>query len=434
NGSALGDPIELAALGRVFGSPEADRPLCAIGSVKSNMGHAEAASGIAQLTKVVLQMREGQLAPSIKAETLNPNLTFDGSNFRLQREGAAWQRPVVTVDGERREFPRRALVNSFGAGGSNACLVLEEYVSPVHGDATPSGDRPEVIVLSARNPGRLAALVGDLLDHVSAREELSLSDLAYTLQVGREAMSSRLALVAGNRRELLEALRAYLAAFHGGTGITVTTPLFTGELTERSPIQLLTAGKAGEAMMQVLLDEQSLEKLALLWTQGCRIDWARLHAGEARRILALPTYPFERDLLPLPAIESAPRANAAELHEVLPIKSAQSPTAPLLHVLRTVNKVAPRNDLERSIAAVWEEALGIAGLGIDDSFLDLGGNSIQGAHIVSRLRELFAIDLPIQALLGPNPTIANMAVGVVTELMRLEGEGAFDEELVESPA
>jgi acyl transferase domain-containing protein/NAD(P)-dependent dehydrogenase (short-subunit alcohol dehydrogenase family)/acyl carrier protein len=433
NGSALGDPIELAALGRVFGAPEADRPLCAIGSVKSNMGHAEAASGIAQLTKLVLQLRNGQLVPSIKAETLNPNLTFDGSNFRLQREGAVWQRPVVTVDGERRELPRRALLNSFGAGGSNACLVLEEYVSPVHGDATPATGRPEVIVLSAKNPGRLAALVSDLLDHLSARQELSLSDLAYTLQVGREAMSSRLALVAGNRRELLEALRAYVDGFENGTDIALPTPLFTGELTERSPIQLLTAGKAGEAMMQVLLDEQSLEKLALLWTQGCRVDWARLHAGEARHIVALPTYPFERDLFPLPAIENAPRPSAGELHEVIPIKSVPAP-APVLHVLRTANKVAPRNDLERSIAAVWEEALGISGLGIDDSFLDLGGNSIQGAHIVSRLRELFAIDIPIQALLGPNPTIANMAIAVVTELMRLEGEGAFDQELVESPA
>ena len=385
-GSALGDPIEVGALGKVFGA--AEQPFCAIGSVKSNIGHAEGASAMAQLTKVVCQLRERKLVPSIVIDKLNPNLTFDGSAFRLQRDVAEWQ-----------GSPRRALVNSFGAGGSNACIVVEEYVAPVR-ETTPCANG-EAIVVSAKNADRLRASAAALLDFVRERRDLSLHDVAYTLQVGREAMASRLAFVAANRDDVVRALEAFLAG--------ADFPLFTNDLGgERSAIKRLTAGRAGEAMVEVFLADRNLEHLALLWTEGCRVPWASLHEG---RIVALPGYPFERVRFPLAGVEAAPAAE----HITIPIAAEPAP-----HALKSASG-EPRNDLERTIAQVWEEALGVAGIGVEDSFLDLGGNSLQGAHIIGRLQEIFSVKIPMEALIGTRPTIAGLAVVIVSALVELEG-------------
>jgi len=108
-GTSLGDPIEIAGLNRAFGTDQ--RGFCAIGSAKSNIGHCESAAGIAGVTKVLLQLKHGQLAPSLHAEQLNPNIDFEGSPFVVQRELGPWLRPVL----QGREIPRRAGISSFGA-------------------------------------------------------------------------------------------------------------------------------------------------------------------------------------------------------------------------------------------------------------------------------------------------------------------------------
>src|SRR5690606_20065630 len=98
-GTSLGDPVEIAGLSKAFGAWTQDKQFCAIGSVKSNIGHCESAAGIAGVTKVLLQMKHGVLAPSLHAETLNPHIDFADSPFVVQRELAAWERPVITLDG-----------------------------------------------------------------------------------------------------------------------------------------------------------------------------------------------------------------------------------------------------------------------------------------------------------------------------------------------
>ena len=125
-GTALGDPIEIAGLSKAFGAETSDTQYCAIGSAKSNIGHCESAAGIAGLTKVLLQMRHGQLVPSLHAEELNPNIDFATTPFVVQRQLCEWTRPVV----EGREEPRMAGISSFGAGGSNAHVIVSEYIGP----------------------------------------------------------------------------------------------------------------------------------------------------------------------------------------------------------------------------------------------------------------------------------------------------------------
>src|SRR5262249_49752627 len=232
---ALGDPIEITGLTQAFGADSADRQYCALGSVKSNIGHLEAAAGIAGLTKVLLQMKHGMLAPSLHAQEPNANIDFDSTPFVLQRELAPWKRAVLQEDGVAREYPRIAGVSSFGAGGANAHLIVEEYIpgascsgagpvasAPILADSESGTDAlGALIVLSAKTGEALGERARQLLDAiVSAEAEgggvvrsappLVLSSVAYTLQVGREGMEHRVGFIVGSLRELQGKLQEYV--------------------------------------------------------------------------------------------------------------------------------------------------------------------------------------------------------------------------------
>ena len=126
-GTELGDPIEVTGLTQAFQEQTEERGFCALGSVKTNIGHLEAAAGIAGLMKVVLQMQHGELVPSLHAEEENPNLDLEKTAFVLQRGLGEWKRPQVKVEGSEAEYGRIAGISSFGAGGANAHVIVEEY-------------------------------------------------------------------------------------------------------------------------------------------------------------------------------------------------------------------------------------------------------------------------------------------------------------------
>jgi polyketide synthase PksN len=299
NGSPLGDPIEVSALNKAFQKFTQDRGFCAIGSVKSNIGHAEAASGISQLTKVILQLQQQQLVPSINAESLNPNLSFDGSPFYLQQKLQPWRRPVLNIDGQEREFPRRATVSSFGAGGSNAHLIIEEYIpspskKPVSSDIDFTGDR-ELIVFSAKSRDRLQAVLQQMSHFVQFNEQLSLKNMAYTLQVGRMAMAHRIAILVNNQEELIQGIKEALNCLEQNAVIDTSIPVYMGDLeADNSQVKHLLSGKSGEAMMKVLLAENNLEKIALYWVKGGKIPWQSLDKKGQASMISLPTYPFAK--------------------------------------------------------------------------------------------------------------------------------------------
>src|SRR5262252_5291254 len=269
-GTSLGDPIEIAGLTRAFRRSTADTQFCAIGSVKSNIGHCESAAGIAGVTKVLLQMRHGQLAPSLHAEVLNPRIDFANSPFVVQRSLAEWRRPVVETAAGAKEHPRIAGVSSFGAGGSNAHVVIEEYVGPARPTVTVA---PAAIVLSAKNEARLRERAEQLVAAINARllTDADLGDVAFTLQVGREAMEARLGLLAGSMAEVLRKLQAYLA---GEEGIE---DFYRGEVKRNK--EALTVLAADDDMAQTIeawVAKGKYGKLLDLWVKGLTFDWRGL--------------------------------------------------------------------------------------------------------------------------------------------------------------
>ncbi|MCB0208358.1 MAG: SDR family NAD(P)-dependent oxidoreductase [Anaerolineae bacterium] len=312
-GTALGDPIEIRGLSQAWSEGLPDGYACAIGSVKSNIGHLESAAGIAGLTKVLLQMKYQQLAPSLHAEQLNPHIDFEATPFQVQRELMDWQRPTIEINGRRTEYPRRAGISSFGAGGANAHLVVEEYVDQgAEGWGQGAEDeQPHLIILSARNEARLRAYVQKLLAFLEqasppylaeqefggtertpaiAAPPLSLASLAYTLQVGREAMASRLACVVTDVNVLREKLTAYLA------GQAIIESCYQGQVKpDQDSLNLLNDDDDSQVMIRQWLAKGKLEKLAAGWVRGLAIDWRLLYRYEKPHRISLPTYPFARE-------------------------------------------------------------------------------------------------------------------------------------------
>lgn len=295
NGSALGDPIEVRALTKAFQKFTNDRDFCAIGSVKSNIGHAEAASGISQLTKVILQLRHKQLVPTVMQGPLNPQIAFADSPFHLQQELEEWKRPAITQDGERKEFPRRATVSSFGAGGSNAHIILEEYSPTSQPLVIDQQSETQLLVLSARSLERLKVSAKNLAEYLRDHPDVSLMNLAYTLQVGREAMNDRLAIVVDDLPQAIQDLQHFVAAANKDMARDLPSNLFysgAGEDETSSPDSLLSDLLTG--LDKHWPTKNQLETLAQQWVKGAWLDWTKLYRHRTVRRVALPTYPFER--------------------------------------------------------------------------------------------------------------------------------------------
>lgn len=331
-GTALGDLIEIDGLRKAFneGQNQPDTQYCAIGSVKSNIGHCESAAGIAALTKVLLQMKHGQLVPSLHAGQLNRNIDFENTPFRVQRELSEWHRPAVCVDGVMVEYSRRAGISSFGAGGSNAHILLEEYVDEqIRPRATHDPITPAVIVLSARNEGALQHRAESLLSAIRQSRTRShdyLHDLAFTLQVGREAMEERLGFVVRSVDELQEQLTTYLEQTPQISG------LYRGRVLKRE-------GNAAyldenESTASRFVAEGKYDDALALWVKGVRLDWSQIQGGMARKRVSLPSYPFARERywvpeggasLPMPGGYKDTPATSSTMHPLLHRRSSSVP-------------------------------------------------------------------------------------------------------------
>ena len=224
-GTSLGDPIEIAALTQAFRKTSQGRQYCAVGSLKSNLGHLDAAAGVAGLIKTVLQLQHKQLVPSLHFEEPNPKIDFVNSPFYVNTKLEEWP----SAGG-----PRRAGVSSFGIGGTNAHVVLEE--AP---EREPSGSsrRWQLLTMSAKTPTALEAATANLGEHLKRNEEEKLADVAYTQAMGRTGYKHRRAVISERREEALAALGGQgvqgVGVFHGvAEGERGVAFLFPGQGTQ----------------------------------------------------------------------------------------------------------------------------------------------------------------------------------------------------------
>ena len=295
-GTALGDPIEIDGLKLTFenlmkgSGQQVLSGYCGIGSVKTSIGHLEAAAGVAGLIKVVMALRSRILPGNLHFKQLNPYITLADSPFYIVDRTQPW---VAFKDHFGTSLPRRAGVSSFGFGGVNAHVVVEEYtdLQTVIPEVT---DQEYPIILSAKTAESLREYASQLLVFLESTtsdrvDRISVRDLAYTLQIGRAAMEYRLGLVVSSIQSLKTALREFLAG-HDVAGLCL------GQ--RRRDDQVLSMFAADEALKGAIdtwMLRGQWSQLMELWVRGAAIDWIRLYRGALPTRIHLPTYPFARE-------------------------------------------------------------------------------------------------------------------------------------------
>jgi len=255
-----GDAAEIAALTQAFRTTTTAKGFCQLGSIKTNIGHLEAAAGVAGLIKTVLALENGQIPPSLHFKKPTPKTIYESSPFRVITELADWP--------HKGRQPRRAGVSSFGVGGTNAHIVIEEAPKkPLH----KKSHATQLLVLSARTDEALENATDNLLRYLQAHPNANLADVAYTLQIGRRAFTHRRILFAETVEDAIHALASRDA--------------------ERCPTRIVSQRSA-----QHVSHTDSLSHLAQRWLHGENINWTTFYelAGESHTRVPLPTYPFQR--------------------------------------------------------------------------------------------------------------------------------------------
>jgi non-ribosomal peptide synthase protein (TIGR01720 family) len=224
-GTRLGDPCEIRALTQAFRAGTDKRRFCAIGSVKSNIGHLDAAAGVAGLIKTVLSLENRRIPASLHFQQPNPEIDFDSSPFFVNDKLAEWP------DGPT---PRRAGVSSFGIGGTNAHVVVEEAPRL---ESAPASRSRHLLLLSAKSRAALDRATSNLADHLRASPGVLLADVAYTLQVGRGVFPHRRTVVCEDRDHAVALLekpndRRIASYTHDGQDPVVVF-MFTGQGAQR---------------------------------------------------------------------------------------------------------------------------------------------------------------------------------------------------------
>ena len=270
-GTVLGDPIEIRALDKVYKKYTDEKQFCPIGTIKSNIGHLEAASGISALTKVLLQMKYKKLVPSINCEELNEFIDFESSPFYLLNEPTPWE----ASRGNNDEFVRRATISSFGAGGANAFVVVDEYAN---NNKSFDDGRERLVVISAKTKNSIRKYASELIKfiHNNKDENISLADIAYTLQICRSEMQERAAIKVSSLEELVTALNNICNSLEADN---------------------IFIGTANKKLSRTSIDEDSnLEQIAELWVKGQHFNWNSLYRDKVNKPnhIPIPTYAFDR--------------------------------------------------------------------------------------------------------------------------------------------
>lgn len=385
-----GDSFEFEGIRNAFAAAVPRQARCALGSVKGNIGHLEPASGIASLIKVALAMFHKRFPPTISKRTLSEFIDTGATAASLYIA----DRPIAFDDIRKSAAtPIRAGVNSFSDSGANLHILLEEHIAQLPRTATAEAAAPELCVLSARDRTRLDESVSQLIDALSSGDTtIDLQDAAYTLQVGRDAMSHRLAIVGISTGDVLEKLQRYKRSRAPDAADLESAGIYYHALEENraSSIAHLITQEMIDMQVDQALRTGQWGPVALLWINGVSIPWSKLWSGRQGRTISLPGYPFARERYWIDAARPAQTV----LEVTQPAEPVQRQT------IRELPEAPPDDDATK-IAAFLKQELALQlkrshdQIETERNFLELGMTSL---GVVSLCR---SINRRLDAKLSP---------------------------------
>ncbi|MCX8130383.1 MAG: amino acid adenylation domain-containing protein [Clostridia bacterium] len=297
-GTKLGDPIEIDGIKRAFRRFTDKKQFCAIGSVKTNIGHLDNSAGIAGLIKAVMALYYKQLPPSIHFNKPNRKIDFTESPVYVNDRLKAW---------EKQDYPRRCGVSSFGLSGTNCHMVLEE-APEAKLEAKRDKNKINLLALSAKSDEALKALLERYSDFAAKSSCMELGDICYSANTGRGHYNNRLVLLLKSREDLEDKIRILLdrglegvqaeGIYYGEHKIVADSRKVaeSGEITEGHVKEL--SKEAREIVCEIAdskdNSDEKYSQLCGLYIAGADIEWDLLYRNEKMRRISLPTYPFER--------------------------------------------------------------------------------------------------------------------------------------------
>lgn len=271
-GTELGDPVEISGLKTVArelldadaaAEKQAASP-CYLGSIKSNIGHLEYGAGVVGMIKLILQIRHGKIAKSLHCDTISPLIDLKRTPYKIAQQATDWEVPAGQT--------RIGGVSSFGFGGANAHVIIEEYVDRNASHGPDDADTAQLLVFSARNADILYTTLQAYPEFLSKsdRSADTLRRIAHTLQTGRTGMQERVAFVARSVDEFDELLRGFLQEkdnFYHRKVFRGSGRAGAGDRIDIGDTQ------AGQEFMRRLVETGEIEKIAELWVKGANLDW-----------------------------------------------------------------------------------------------------------------------------------------------------------------
>lgn len=468
-GTKIGDPIEIEALTEAFRRHTQKKQFCAIGAVKTNIGHLYEAAGIAGLIKAILSLEKRTLAPTIHFKKPNHRINFEDSPVYVNTELTEWKAGDTL---------RRCGVSAFGLSGTNCHMVLEE-APLVHSDTKTQKKEPaypQVLALSAKSETALKLLMKKYANVLG--KGASLKELCYTANTSRGHYECRLCLVSDDPGQMKEKLEKYSTIqlsqgctedmFYGRIKTAYDSNAVNPGALTRQDINSLSREaelKIKAYMKKDKADTQYLKDICTLYVKGANVNWEELYKDGRYRKMSLPTYPFDRgrcwvhipdkacsgqkhaynrhghmnealegiihkqngmkdtlanlegflnsDTLPqelsiqLQAMSSQLSTFLQECEDYAQLKSGSTPETMEPEVVLTGKDCGDYTQTEIKVAQIWCEVLGINELDVTENYFAIGGDSIKAIRIASRLKESGA-DVNVNDLLQYQ-TISSLA-------------------------
>lgn len=427
SGTPLGDGIELDALIQAFEANTEEKSFCALGSVKTNIGHTQNASGAAGIMKAVLALEHKQIPASLNCPNPSEKLGFDETPFYVN---------TFLTDWVEEDHPRRVGVSSFGLGGVNAHIVMEEAPEQEYECLDEMEKVSETYCLSARTQSALVTLIENHIDYIRKHKGLNLKDAAITLKTGRMSLEHRVAVTFEDEETLLaglEAIKKHIELHGAKTEKNLSYTLGevsvicfeelrkeadTNELLEES-LKTLCEEKGIQASVAASWSEKDQEQfaqkvlarylenqfpdmeeteegliqlgysagtatsriclenlLSQIWEYGYETDWNTFYQNKQYHHVGLPTYPFEMEKYFIePGDNEAVTSNIDKTEEPaeITLESVQS-----------------------KLRKIWLEKLGLETIDDNDNFFQLGGHSLLVTQVIFAVNSAYKIDFPLQ--------------------------------------